>query len=88
MDEEIIRARVQQMVRTGALTCDDPEQTWAGHPTGQRCAICTELITSPKPEYEVELPGGQTLIVDQRCYAIWRDVCDEVEPTGAPPRPE
>jgi hypothetical protein len=87
MDDATLRTRIEQLVKVGVLTCDEPEHTWAGQGTGQRCAICRELIGTPKPEYEVELPDGRTLVVDRRCYDVWRDVCDQLEATPGPSAP-
>jgi hypothetical protein len=50
MDDATLRTRIEQLVKVGVLTCDEPEHTWAGQGTGQRCAICRELIGTPKPE--------------------------------------
>ena len=80
MDDAEIRQRMRMLVQDGDLTCDEPEQTWAGTAQeSKQCAGCLEPILAPQIEYEVALPSGRTMFLHARCHAIWLDVCDELE---------
>ena len=75
--EVAIRARIARLVGSGELTCDEPDQTWAGEGLGKRCAACLEPIRPPQIEFEVDLPGGRTYVLHQRCHEMWLEVCAE-----------
>ena len=64
------------LVSSGELTCDEPEQTWAGEGLGKRCAGCLQPIRAPEVEFEVMLPDGRTFVLHQACHEIWLDVCE------------
>ena len=84
MDDAEVRQRLRMLVSTGELTCDEPEQSWAGRAQGKRCAGCLEDIVPPQIEFEVELPNFRRVFLHQRCYDMWLEVCDEQTPTPTP----
>jgi hypothetical protein len=75
----IARRRIEQ----GQLPSKAPSQMWAGHGTGQRCALCDEPIQHGEIEWEVEEEGQGACRVfpfHSRCQAVWEMEC------GAAPR--
>lgn len=80
MDRDSIRARVRQMLETGALPCDEPGKVWAGRGVGTHCAACGEPIAVTDIEFEVDLLSGTTLRLHRVCHEIWREECDTLQP--------
>jgi hypothetical protein len=76
MEASAIRRRVREMIATGALPCEDPENIWAGHGDGKRCAGCAEPITSGDIEYEAKLTSGRTILLHRQCHVIWMEECE------------
>jgi hypothetical protein len=85
MDETAVRTRIAKLVESGDMTCDEPDQTWAGQGMGKRCAGCFEPIVPPQIEFEVQLPppDGRTFVLHERCHAIWVEVCDDLRPASS-----
>jgi hypothetical protein len=56
IDEEILRARAREVLRTGKLPNARPERIWGGPGIGQRCALCDEPIERNQSELELQYP--------------------------------
>jgi hypothetical protein len=87
MEELTIRRRVREMVRTGALPCEDPESLWGGMGDGARCAACAEPIGAREVEYEADLASGRKILLHRPCYLIWIEECEPGPSTPEAPAP-
>ncbi|HET7342954.1 MAG TPA: hypothetical protein VFL90_15925 [Methylomirabilota bacterium] len=74
MEDISLRARVQRMVRTGEIPCEDGK-VWAGRGVGTHCAVCGLPIAPTEIEFEVALESGGTLRLHRGCHEVWRDEC-------------
>jgi hypothetical protein len=78
--EETIRARIRRLLDEGALSCEEPEGTWAGHGLGHHCIACEQVISASEFEFEVDL-AGRTFRLHRACYFMWQEEC-EAMPTA------
>ena len=78
MDVEAVRVRVRELITSGDLTCEEPEQTWAGPGEGKPCAGCWQRIPPSETEYEVVLPSGRTVFFHRACHDIWLEECEGI----------
>ena len=72
MDDALVRERVRELLLANRLPGDDPIKLWAGPSMGKPCTACGETI-STSTEYELDFPGGLTILLHPRCYAIWNE---------------
>jgi hypothetical protein len=74
MADEIdsLRVRVQELVTTGGLPCQDCLVTWYGEGRGHRCAACDQRILDSDMEIECDVPGGDTIHFHLACYGVWQ----------------
>jgi hypothetical protein len=81
MDHGRIRMRIREMIRTGALPCEDePERVWAAEGNGRRCDACGQPIGPDETEFEVDLAVGATAHMHPACQTIWLEECNEPVP--------
>lgn len=57
-DEETLRARAREALRTGRLPDRPPEHIWGGPGMGARCAVCVEPIGRNESELELQFAEG------------------------------
>jgi hypothetical protein len=79
MNDSLVRARVQDLIKAGVVPCDDPEKVWAGRGTGTHCVGCGEPIQASDVEYEVVLDGS-VFRVHRDCFIVWREECGGARP--------
>ena len=75
-DEQILRAKAREAMRTGRLANVRPERIWGGPGTGASCAVCSETIGRNQSELEIQFETGRkaeetTHHVHVRCFAAW-----------------
>ena len=73
--EAALRVCAEQALRVGRIPMGAPAQTWGGPGTGERCAVCEELVTPEQSEIELEF-SAETLLTGPvhlhvRCFAAW-----------------
>jgi hypothetical protein len=86
MDEDRVRAKVRERLRTGVLPTDfPPDEPEGGQPaspvpairtelgTGEPCAACKEPIAVGEPLEACECPSGRVLRFHGWCYKAWND---------------
>jgi hypothetical protein len=86
MDEDRIRAKVRERLRTDVLPKDLPPADPAGGPpaspvpairtergTGEPCAACEEPIAVGEPLEACAYPSGHVLRFHGWCYKVWND---------------
>jgi hypothetical protein len=74
-DMDPLRVRIQALVSSGGLPCEDCLVTWYGEGRGRRCAACDRRILSSQTEIECDLPrGAGTIRFHLACYDIWQTV--------------
>src|ERR1051325_4295098 len=61
-DNERLRHRILEAIRSGKLADCVPERVWAGPGRGTPCFICGERIEAGEVEFELEFPSR-----DQAC---------------------
>jgi hypothetical protein len=79
MDEAMIRRRIQEMLQTGALPCDDAAQVWGSTGDGVRCSACAEAIAPADVQFDVDLRSGLTIHLHRRCHQIWVEECEPLK---------
>lgn len=73
-DWDALHARIQSLVTTGGLPCEDCVVAWYGEGRGRHCAACGERILGTDTEIECDVPGGGTIHFHLRCYDAWQSV--------------
>ena len=69
-----LRQRAQRLLAEHRLPSTTPGRTWAGHGSGEPCALCREAIEPAEYEMEVEYETGagvRTYIFHRPCHALW-----------------
>lgn len=76
IDEQSLRDRARDAIRTGALPERGPERTYGGPGTGVTCAVCAVRISAADIEVEVELAAeDRRFFMHPRCFAAWDAEC-------------
>lgn len=76
-DEQVLREKARNAIRTGKLPAVKPGRTWGGPGNGTRCSLCGEPVTQGQMELEIEYRrAGATSGLDKyylhvRCFAVW-----------------
>lgn len=73
-DVDPLRVRIQDLVSSGGLPCEDCLVAWYGEGRGQRCAACDQRILSSHTEIECDVPGGGTIRFHLACYEVWQTI--------------
>lgn len=78
--EAELRPITRERIASGQLSCKSFERMWAGHGTGQLCALCDKPIQRDEVEYEVEHHRlddeiAQTSRFHIVCQSIWQLEC-------------
>jgi hypothetical protein len=69
MDREAVRARIQELIRLGALPRDLRGQVWVGPSTDDRpCLLCQDAIVAGEIECEMELASTVIAHLHRRCW--------------------
>jgi hypothetical protein len=77
MDEQMVRAKVREVLQAGKLPNRRPDCTWGGPGIGAPCTVCDLPVTSDQLEFEVQFahdgdtPGLDKYHVHVRCFAAW-----------------
>jgi hypothetical protein len=77
MDEQLVRAKVREVLKAGKLPNRRPDRTWGGPGVGAACTICGLPVTNAQLEFEIEFardsdfPGLDMYHVHVRCFAAW-----------------
>jgi len=76
-DEKALRAKAQEVIRTGKLPNRRPDRTWGGPGVGAFCQICDEPVKRDQLEFEIQFerdgdnPGLDKFHVHIQCFAVW-----------------
>jgi hypothetical protein len=73
-----LRPTASERIANGQLPGAAPSRMWAGHGSGQLCALCDQPITSDDVEYEVEVQRDSapaTFRFHRACESVWRGAC-------------
>ena len=76
-DEKVLRAKAQEVIRTGKLPNKRPDRTWGGPGVGALCTICGEPVTWDQLELEFQCerdgdnPGLDKFHIHIQCFAAW-----------------
>ena len=76
-DETVLRRLARDAVHEQRLPPRRPDRMWGGPGNGQRCAICTGVLTPDEMGFDLEFagngPGGSPVNypVHVRCFAAW-----------------
>ena len=73
-DRDGLRTRIQSLVSTGALPCEDCVVTWYGQGRARDCAACEQRILGTETEIECDVPGGGSVHFHLWCYDAWQSV--------------
>jgi hypothetical protein len=77
MDEQLVRAKVREVLKAGKLPNRRPDRTWGGPGVGAPCTVCDLPVTKDELEFEIEFahdgdhPGLDKYHVHVRCFAAW-----------------
>jgi hypothetical protein len=77
MNDEILREKARQAIRSGKLPTRKPARRLGGLGRGGVCAVCGERLTPTQMEIEIEFnrhgstPGLDTHQLHPRCFAAW-----------------
>ena len=77
MNDDVLRARIRELIAAGLVPCDEPHKVWAGRGNGTHCLACGQTITSAEVEYEVDLASA-VFRVHRACFATWRKECESL----------
>jgi len=77
-EENILRERAREAIRSGKLPARKPDRTLGGSGSQVDCAVCGELILRNQLELELEFkrhgvnPGLDSYHIHPRCLAAWQ----------------
>ncbi len=77
MDEQLVRAKVREVLKAGKLPNRRPDRTWGGPGVGAPCTVCDLPVTKGELEFEIQFahdgdnPGLDKYHVHVRCFAAW-----------------
>jgi hypothetical protein len=77
MDEDAVRDKARNVIRSGKLPRRAPDRTWGGPGVGAPCAICERPVTTKELEFEIQFardgdnPGLDKFHVHLSCFAAW-----------------
>jgi hypothetical protein len=77
MDEDGLREKAGEAIRTGRLPAQRPGRIWGGPGGGGECAICGSQLSSDEMELELEFAVGShgtpvlKHCVHVHCFAAW-----------------
>lgn len=72
MNQEQLRARIRERIRSGLLPSGPDVETYGGRGSNSRCACCGDTIGSRDVEYEVYLDDcSDPIRAHWNCYRIW-----------------
>ena len=62
---------VRDKLNAGALPYDEPVKVWAGHGSGQPCAVCGKPVVPAEVEYEPQYDAGPPIRFHTECHHVW-----------------
>jgi len=62
---------VRDKLKAGTLPYDDPVKMWAGHGSGQPCAVCEEPVLLAQVEYEPQYDTRPPIRFHTGCHRLW-----------------
>jgi hypothetical protein len=93
VNEESVREKARDVLRSGKLPCRNPDRTWGGLGVGAMCTICDLPMRRDEMEFEIQFarddgnPGLDKFHVHLQCFAVWefeRMMSDGDPPTRWP----
>jgi hypothetical protein len=79
-NEEALRQKARQLVRSGKLPICRPDRVWGGRGEGVKCSICDIAVTEAEIEFELEFFRAPTVVrhhVHLDCFTAWERERDE-----------
>jgi len=77
MDEQALREKAREVLKSGKLPNRRPDRTWGGHGVNAPCSVCGLPVTPQQIEFEIQFardgdnPGLDKFHVHIRCFAAW-----------------
>ena len=77
MDEQPLRAKAREVLKSGKLPNRRPDRTWGGRGVNAPCSVCDLPVTPQQMEFEIQFardgdaPGLDKFHVHIRCFAAW-----------------
>jgi hypothetical protein len=74
-DEEALRQKAHEKLRSGELPREAETRLWAGPGIGLPCGVCGNLIGRHETEYEAQFPAGYALRIvrfHRMCHVVWQ----------------
>ena len=73
-----LQTRIQSLMTSGDLPCEDCVVTWYGQGRERHCAACDRRILATDTEIECDVPGTgtgtDTIFFHLACYDAWQSV--------------
>jgi hypothetical protein len=73
-DRNALQTRIQSLMTSGDLPCEDCVVTWYGQGRDRHCAACERRILATDTEIECDVPGTGTVFFHLACYDAWQSV--------------
>ena len=54
MDEQLVRAKVREVLKAGKLPNRRPDRTWGGAGVGAPCSVCDLPVQHDQLEFEID----------------------------------
>jgi hypothetical protein len=70
--DSVVRDRIRQLIRTGALSPKPPVKMFAGPcERSHSCSLCGDDIATGKVEFEAVLPDRRVIVFHRHCVDLW-----------------
>jgi hypothetical protein len=73
-DRDALQTRIQALITSGDLPCEDCVVTWYGQGRERLCAACDRRILGTDTEIECDVPRSGTIFFHLACYDAWQSV--------------
>jgi len=73
-DRGALQTRIQSLMTSGDLPCEDCVVTWYGQGRDRHCAACDRRILANDTEIECDVPETGTIFFHLACYDAWQSV--------------
>jgi hypothetical protein len=73
-DRDALQMRIQSLMTSGDLPCEDCVVTWYGQGRERQCAACDRRILATDTEIECDVPGTGSIFFHLACYDAWQAV--------------
>jgi hypothetical protein len=73
-DRDALQMRIQGLMTSGDLPCEDCVVTWYGQGRDRHCAACDRRILATDTEIECDVPESGSIFFHLACYDAWQAV--------------